>query len=178
MVIRPIAGSDAELIADLHTASWRDGYRGILRDEYLDSEVVADRRAVWNERLRQPDGTHYGYIAEEEGQAVGFAYLKGAFDPVWGTLLDNLHVLPAVQGQGIGRMLIEAAARETIRRHPENRLYLWVFENNVRARGFYARLGGTEVERVLIEPPGGGTVPEVRVAWDSPAELLSGVAHV
>jgi ribosomal protein S18 acetylase RimI-like enzyme len=170
---RPIAPTDAEIIAALHAASWRDSYRGMLRDAYLDSDVVADRRTVWQQRLSPPDPLHFGFVAEQDRRPVGFVFLKGLFDPTWGTLLDNLHVLPGFKGRGIGQLLIEAAARETQRRHAGAGIYLWVFVQNTPARRFYSRLGGKEVEQVIIEPPGGGKVPEWRVVWPNPAELLS-----
>jgi GNAT superfamily N-acetyltransferase len=177
IVTRPIATTDAEIVAGLHAASWRDSYRGMLRDAYLDSDVVADRRAVWKQRLISPDPAHFGFIAERDRIPVGFVFLKGLFDPTWGTLLDNIHVLPNLKGQGIGRLLIDVAARETQRRHGDAGVYLWVFEQNAPARRFYSLLGGKEVERVIIEPPGGGTVPEWRVTWDSAVSLQNRAAR-
>jgi GNAT superfamily N-acetyltransferase len=176
IVTRPIVGTDAEIVADLHAASWRDSYRGMLSDAYLASDVVADRRAVWHRRLGQPDPSHFGFVAEEDRRPVGFVYLRGLFDPTWGTLLDNIHVLPGLKGRGIGHLLIEIAARETQRRHADTGLYLWVFEQNSPARRFYSELGGREVERVIIEPPGGGQIPEWRVVWDTPSSLLNRAA--
>ena len=176
IVTRPIARTDADTIAAIHTASWRDSYRGMLRDEYLERDIESERRSVWQQRMEQLEVSHFGFIAEDDGMPVGFAFLKGVFDARWGTLLDNLHVLPGLKGQGIGRVLIEAAARETRDRYPGDPLYLWVFEKNMRARRFYARLGGREIERVIIEPPGGGKAPEWRIAWDSPASLLECIA--
>ena len=34
IAIRPIVAADAITVADLHATSWRDAYRGMLRDEY------------------------------------------------------------------------------------------------------------------------------------------------
>jgi GNAT superfamily N-acetyltransferase len=177
LIIRPVAVSDALLLAEIHAASWRDAYRGLLRDAYLDSEVVADRISVWSERMQHADPACFGFMAEMDGTPAGFVFLRGADDAQWGTLLDNIHVLPHFKGRGIGLRLIEAAARETARRHPGERVYLWVFEQNLRARRFYARLGGRDAERVVQPAPGGGTLPEWRVVWDNPAQLLAAVSR-
>jgi GNAT superfamily N-acetyltransferase len=178
VAVRPIQTPDAPVIAAIHAASWRDAYRGLLRAEYLESEVAGDRIAVWTERLQHADAACYGFIAEQHGTPIGFVYLHGAHDPQWGTLLDNLHVRPGFTGRGIGRRLIESAAREAIRRHPAQRMYLWVFEQNVRARRFYARLGGRETECRLQPAPGGGALPECRVVWDDPSRLLQALELV
>ena len=172
IAIRPISATDTVTLAGLHAASWRDAYRGLLRDDYLDSNAAADRLAVWTERMQNVQPSHYGFIAEAGHTAVGFVFLLGAVDPLWGTLVDNLHVLPSFKGQGTGRQLMIAGTRETIERHPNEGVHLWVFEENHQARRFYARLGGRDAERAIVEVPGGGSQPAVRVVWTSPAILL------
>jgi len=172
---RPIVATDAATVADLHTASWRSAYRGMLRDDYLDGDIATERRQVWAERLETPVEANYGFIAEAEAAPVGFVFLLGGADPTWGTLVDNLHVVPAMKGRGIGRRLVEAAAHETLRRFPADRVYLYVFEQNQAARRFYASIGGREVERGIVEPPGGGSQVHWRVAWDDAQQLLASV---
>jgi GNAT superfamily N-acetyltransferase len=174
---RPIVAGDATTIADLHTASWRSAYRGMLRDEYLDGDVVAERRAVWVERLGTPTDATYGFIAESVAGPVGFVFLLGSADATWGTLVDNLHVVPDQKGRGIGRLLLAAAAQETTRRFPHDRVHLYVFDKNLAARRFYARIGGREVERGLVEPPGGGSQLHWRVAWNDAGHLLASVTE-
>jgi GNAT superfamily N-acetyltransferase len=177
-IVRPLVKADATTLARLHAASWRNAYRGLLRDEYLDSIADADRLAVWAARMDHPQPTDFGFIAEADAACAGFVFLRGVDDAAWGTLVDNLHVLPAFKGQGIGRLLMEAAARETIRRHPDHGVFLWVFEANHHARRFYARLGGRDAERQVVDAPGGGALPAWRVVWPSPAHLLASMPQV
>ena len=173
ITIRPIVAADAVTVADLHATSWRDAYRGMLRDEYLDADVAGDRRRVWASRLGDRVDSEFGFIAEAAGEAVGFVFLCGRADDTWGTLVDNLHVLPGLKGRGIGRRLLEAAAHETQRRFPDDGIYLFVFEANAAARRFYASVGGREVERAAVEPPGGGSQVHWRVVWDDAERLLA-----
>ena len=147
ITIRPIVAADAITVADLHATSWRDAYRGMLRDEYLDGDIATERRQVWTGRLGAPVDANYGFIAEAETGPVGFVYMLGGVDATWGTLIDNLHVLPGLKGRGIGRRLLEAAALETAAPFPGRRVHLFVFEANAAARRFYASVGGREVER-------------------------------
>jgi len=178
ITIRPIVATDAGTVADLHTASWRSAYRGMLRDEYLDGDIATERRLAWATRLETPIDANYGFIAESvEAGPVGFVFLLGRDDATWGTLVDNLHVLPGHKGLGIGRRLLEAAADETGRRYPGERVHLFVFEKNLAARRFYAGIGGREVERGLVEPPGGGSEVHWRVAWNDAAHLLASVGR-
>jgi ribosomal protein S18 acetylase RimI-like enzyme len=170
---RPIIEADASTVAELHTTSWRSAYRGMLRDEYLDGDIAVERRQVWAARLAAPVHANYGFMAESDAGPVGFVYLLGGADATWGTLVDNLHVVPGMKGRGIGRRLLAAAAHETLRRFPNDGVYLYVFEANLAARGFYASIGGREVERGVVEPPGGGSQVHWRVAWNGAGQLLA-----
>lgn len=69
------------------------------------------------------------------GEVVGFCALGEGW-------INHLYVTPNHQGQGIGSALVARALLE----HPGD-LSLWVFEENVRARALYGRLGFLEVER-------------------------------
>ena len=178
IIIRPIAATDAATVARLHAASWRSAYRGMLRDEYLDTDVAVDRLQAWTSRLGDAVASQFGFIAESAGDAIGFVFMLGGEDATWGTLIDNLHVLPGHKGRGIGRRLLEAAADETARRYPGTRVHLFVFEKNLDARRFYAGVGGREVERTTVEAPGGGIQVRWRVAWDDAAHLLGSVRSV
>jgi ribosomal protein S18 acetylase RimI-like enzyme len=178
ITIRPIAAADAVAVAEMHTISWRSAYRGMLRDEYLDGDIATERRQAWTCRLGTPVDADYGFIAEAETGPVGFVYMLGGDDATWGTLIDNLHVMPGLKGRGIGRRLLEAAALETARRHPGERVHLFVFDANAAARRFYASIGGREVERGLVDPPGGGSQVHWRVVWDDADRLLASLRSV
>jgi GNAT superfamily N-acetyltransferase len=175
IAIRPIVAADASTVAALHATSWKHAYRGMLRDEYLDTDVAGDRRQAWAARLGAPVESDFGFIAEAAGDAVGFVFVCGRADDAWGPLIDNLHVLPGLKGRGIGRRLLEAAALETARRYPGEPVHLFVFEANVDARRFYTGVGGREIERSTVETPGGGSQVRWRVVWDDAERLLASV---
>ena len=79
---------------------------------------------------------------------------------------------PERTGQGIGRLLLDDAARRLGADGTGGGLYLWVIEQNSRARQFYARAGAAEVETALLPMPDGGRHTEVRCYWPDPARLL------
>lgn len=164
--------ADAPVVAALHAASWRSAYRGILTDHYLDHLADGDRATVWQQRLGAPDDSRFGVIAQHDEVAVGFVYVISHADPPWGNLIDNLHVSPQVRSTGIGPRLLAAAASGMQARGWDRRVHLWVYDANVRARGFYARMRGREVETIMKETPEGVTAKEWRVAWSDLAQLL------
>jgi GNAT superfamily N-acetyltransferase len=169
--IREGVRADACLIAALHAESWRTAYRGMLRDEFLDKDVFADRLAVWQSRFDSPHQHQGVFVIVDRGVLVGFACVFGNADPQYGALLDNLHVLPTKKGHGLGRQLLHRVTLWLRERLPGQGMFLWVYEDNSPARRFYQQLGGREHERAVVSAPGGGEVAEIRYVWSDVENL-------
>ena len=97
---------------------------------------------------------------------LGFACVLLDADPCWGALLDNLHVKPAMRGQGMGRRLFERAREWVDLTSPGTPLHLTVIEANLQARAFYERVGGTIVEREIKEVIPGTRLAILRYRWE------------
>lgn len=167
--MRNATEADGPLLAHLHAESWRSAYRGILDPGFLAGPIEQDRLEAWTSRIgpHHPDLT--AIIAESDDGPVGFVCAIGAEDQRWGTLVDNLHVLPTVKGRGWGTVLLATAAEWSLRAYPGSGLYLWCFDQNAPARRFYERRGGVVVERSRHAVPGGGDRPVIRYHWADPA---------
>ena len=174
--IRPAAPADADRIAALHAASWRVAYRGILRDDFLDGPIEADRLTLWCGRATDPAPDQILLVAEADGALAGFICCFADHDPRWGSYVHNLHVDPAGRGRGVGRALMGALARELESRVPDRPVHLFCLAANAPARRFYERIGGTIGDRQDLPEPDGGVYPCILYAWASPARLLDGVA--
>lgn len=170
--------ADARAIAELHADSWRLHYRGAYSDSFLDGDVVADRLAVWTERLSHEDPRRRTIIAEDAGGLVGFANTLLDEDPVWGALLDNLHVAASHKRRGIGARLLRVTADALLAGPQPSGLYLWVLEQNRAARAFYCACGAERVGRESVPAPGGiasrlvGSPAMLRYAWTDASVLL------
>lgn len=164
--LRSARASDAVAIAHLHIASWRDAYASFLDPDYLAGPIEADRLAVWRGQMHDPQDNQVVTVAETVlGEIAGFVCSYRDDDPDWGSLVDNLHVWPALRGQHIGGCLLRAAAADL-----DGPMYLWVFEENGAALRFYERLGGRVVERGPSEIAPGK--PSLRVHWTTSCVLL------
>lgn len=165
--------SDEAAIAELHADSWRRTFRGLVSDRYLDEDVTKERADVWRRRFADPDrGTRtITIVARQRGELVGFIHSVLDEDPVWGTLLDNLHVRYGYHGRGIARRLIATSAA-VLQERGRNTLYLSVLRANDRARTLYEALGGRLVETSVWDSPGGVAVPNLLYAWSDLTPLL------
>jgi steroid delta-isomerase-like uncharacterized protein len=167
--IRRATPDDVQAIAKLHAESWRSAYRGSLSDEYLDGQVYADRLSLWSAKFSSPDSDLFlVLLASRDAEPAGFVCAVLDEDETWGALLDNLHVLPAWKGRGLGRKLMADAAKWVAGRRPGSPLHLWVIEGNEEARSFYERLGGRSLDRKLWNAPDGRGVALLRYVWNDP----------
>jgi GNAT superfamily N-acetyltransferase len=142
MLIRQADAADADAVATVHLTSRAAAAMppGVHTDDevrgWLSGRIGADR--VW--------------VAEDEGRVVGYARFTG-------TWLDDLYVLPAYAGKGVGSALLDVVKAQL----PDG-FCLWVFEINEPARRFYARHGLVELERT----DGSANEerrPDIRMAW-------------
>lgn len=162
---RTATEADAAAIAQLHTESWQNSYRGMMDDHFLDHEAYDNRLDAWRERLHTPPLLQLVLLAEEQGQLSGFACVLPSDSP-HGLLLDNLHIRSDKQGVGLGRQLMKRAAAWIQEETPFDKMHLWVFANNVGAIRFYQRLGGREAGEKLETNFGVQPVRSLLYVWD------------
>lgn len=170
MKLRVATGQDAEAIAGLHTASWRDAYSGILDGSYLAGDIETERLAHWQSAFQSPAGFHV-VIAEERHKLIGFVCVLRPDNSGWGALVDNLHVDRSARGMGVGKQLLSAAASWVANLDAHSSLYLWVFEANTSAIAFYKHLGGKVAGKDTSPIPAAGGATILRMSWSRPIDL-------
>ena len=126
--------------------------------------------------MSSPRPNQHVILAEDGDALVGFVCAYGADDERWGTLVDNLHVRPDRHRQGTGKRLLAEVAAWCLAEHAGSGLYLWVLEQNSRARRFYESLGAKDVGTKTSVPPGGGSTVARRYVW-SPEQIAGLSAH-
>jgi len=170
-LIRDATPDDAARIAQVHVATWRTTYRGLLPDSLLDGLDEARRREWWARLLgAPPDADTVVLVAQAGGDVVGFASGGRPASPVAGFdgELWALYVLAAWQGRGIGRALVGSLAGR-LADAGRSSLVAWVLVGNPAER-FYAALGGREVGR-KTDQIGGVEAEEVAYGWPDTAAL-------
>ena len=162
-VIRPLREEDADDLAALHLRTWRAAYGGLLPASALDAVDVPERAAAWRRRAREDVSPTWTLVAESGGSLVGFISFGVPRDDDLADLIEiyALYVDPTSWSTGVGRDLLGAGVA-AIAASGGTATYLWVLEDNPRARRFYERVGfvadGTRKEVDFI----GTLLPELR----------------
>ena len=149
--IRDAVPGDGPLMGRLHAASWASAYRHFMPHAYLDSPEREEGQARhWAHELFTPSVPGgRGWIIESRGELAGFAWAQPGSEtfayPSPGDMghLDAIHLLPSSIGGGLGRALFWHALA-ALADLGFSEATLGVYEENVRARGFYEAMGWRE----------------------------------
>jgi ribosomal protein S18 acetylase RimI-like enzyme len=146
-VVRPAVVADANAIAVVHVATWRDAYAGLMPDEVLDTLDITQRAETWRGILAAPPHGVFVFVFERHGQVRGFVSAGPHREGRASGEVFAIYVDPSCQGLGAGRRLLEAATRP-LAEAGFGEASLWVLTTNRAARGFYESQGwrpdGTE----------------------------------
>jgi ribosomal protein S18 acetylase RimI-like enzyme len=142
--VRRALVDDADAIERVRTDTWRHAYRGLMPDSVLEGlGYDATRRRALMTALPPHQ---FVLVAEDDGAVVGFCIggrSRPPEEPFRGEVYA-IYVLPERQSRGIGRALLEAAARELADRGFGS-MIIWVLRENAPSRRFYERMGGVHV---------------------------------
>lgn len=174
--IRPASGADAAAIAAVHATSWRETYAALLPAPLRDGPPEAERARRWLRLLAACDGRMTEvFAARKEGHIVGFcAIAPQRAAPLaaqgWAGEVTALYILSRAQRQGLGRMLLSAAAHRMLD-CGVSRASVWVLSSNQPARRFYEALGGVAIANRRELGRDGG-LDETAYGWEDLERLL------
>lgn len=166
-VIRHPRREDAERIAEVHVATWKETYAELLPDGFFTEDHTRMRRAMWARILSEPRPGWSIRVAESDGEIIGLALAgpsrgAGEKDEAGGDAgaeplreIHALYVLRAHHGAGVGQALLDAVVGS-------GPLILWVARQNPRAAAFYRR-NGFRVDGAAESDPAAPGVVDVRM---------------
>ena len=154
VIVRRAEAHDAEGIARVCAAGWRDTYRGLKEPGRIEA-VIAEYYTP--ERIRReiaaPEGWD-GWIVAVEDDAVIGAGGGGMTEPGVGEVFV-LYLDPTRRGEGIGTLLLDAITVEQ-RTHGAREQWVSVEPENAKGLPFYYARGF----QVRGKRPEWGTAPE------------------
>lgn len=158
MEIRPLLPTDDRMaLSRIYEESWKFAYKGLLPQAYLDG-IAAGRWAAHADRA----GMHT-LVAKEGKNLIGTASFCASRFPAFADSgeIVSIYFLPAYIGKGHGAPLLNAACAG-LKALGFCDVFLWVLEENVRARQFYEKAGFVCSGQFLDDTIGGKALREVQ----------------
>ena len=161
---RPATPADAAAIAEIHVRAWQTAYRGMMDDAFLDALSVEQRVAQWRERLTAGRDDLHVWVADQEGEVVGFCSFGPSDEddvPRRTAILHTIYVRPGLTRASSAEPT-PARAEQAMREAGYRHAVLWMLKQNANAGAFYERAGWRADGTERGESIGGRPVIEVR----------------
>ena len=163
--VRPATLRDAKAIAQIHTASALEAYRGIVTDDQLKAmSSVEKRQAYWREAIEYCEPQVQ--VAMDGDKIVGFVGFDRSRDEksrqttgeIWA-----IYAAPSNWNKGVGVTLWDAA-REGLLEEGCTNVTVWVPLRNERALRFHELAGfKREMSTAKTTPVGSIKIEEIRL---------------
>jgi len=174
VTIRRAVPEDASAIADVHVASWRTTYPGIVDQAYIDGLSVDVRTVTWARRLEESEASASDILVATDTARgiVGFASGGLLREPMaeFDGELHAIYLLASVQRAGVGRRLVREWAVRAVGRGLRAAIVRVLTANPARA--FYERLGAERLQDAELVI-GGKTYPERWYGWRNLLDLTA-----
>ncbi len=174
ITIRRAVPDDAGEIAQVHVASWKTTYPGIVDQAYIDDLSIADRAAAWTRHLTITDGSAPDILVAvtRDHRVVGFLSGGRIGEPLppFDAELHAIYLLEPFQRSGLGERLTREWAALAVARGFQAAV-VRVLANNPACL-FYERLGATLVGETQLTI-GGQPYPERWYGWRHLTDLTA-----
>ena len=167
LLIRSAIEADVPHVAEIHMASWRDAYRGVIPDAVIDARTVEGATAMWSANLAKfPGNLTVAQIAD--GQIAGFSCAGSVTDHERSGPYEfevyALHVRPDLRRKGVGAALLDHTITRARVELGMRSLIVWTLDDLHLSRRFYEREGGKLVKQGEWQV-GGVALPELAYGW-------------
>lgn len=141
ILIRNAEMRDVRDFAYILCESWKAAYKDIITPEELDKKTNIDERIQSLEKVIC-EGANNFYIAFDGTVPCGIVIFGNSRDEDMNGYAEiiAIYTLENYWGKGIGEKLIKFTLSE-IENQGFNKVFLWAFEQNTRARRFYEKQG-------------------------------------
>ncbi len=145
ITIRRAQPDDATEIAQVHDASWRDAYRGIIPGRELEKMIARRGPRWWQSAIQRGSRLMVLDFDETIGGYASYGRNRVPSLPYGGEVFE-LYLSPEFQGLGFGRRLFRAV-RDDLAGHGFAATIVWALADNERALEFYRAMGGKLVRQ-------------------------------
>lgn len=161
VTIRKINQTDDRTeISNIYEKSWKYAYKGIIPQEYLDSIPSGQ----WCGAIDNPGRNTL--VVFDGNKIIGTSsYCKSRFGDYmdWGEII-SVYFLPEYMGKGYGKSLLKKVVEE-LKTMGFKTLFLWVLEDNHRARHFYEKCGFKNSGECIETNIGGKKLRELQYVY-------------
>lgn len=161
MEIRYLEPEDnRQAISKIYEESWKYAYQGIVPQEYLVSIPAGN----WAQGI-DSEGRYTMVMIDREKIVGTSSFCRSRMQEMsdYGEIV-SIYFLPEYIGKGYGKLLLNAVIGE-LKNLSFQKVFLWVLEDNNRARHFYEKFGFRQSNHNMEICIGGKNLNEVQYCF-------------
>ena len=151
---------DRQAISKIYEESWKYAYKGIVPQKYLDSIPAGN----WAQGIHS-EGRYTMVMTDGEKIVGTSSFCRSRMQEMsdYGEIV-SIYFLPEYIGKGYGKLLLNAVIGE-LKNLSFQKVFLWVLEDNHRARHFYEKFGFRQSNHNMEICIGGKNLNEVQYCF-------------
>ena len=152
-MIRKAKIEDSNSIASLILRGWQTAYKGLIKQEFLDSMKEDEMNKGWKKSIFSQNENNNVYVYEKENKILGiirFGKVDDENDISHNAEIHVLYVEPELKRNGIGSKLFNYAKNYFIEHNRKN-LIIWCLKGNNPSIEFYKKMGGKSVSEKKVK---------------------------
>ncbi|MFQ4141556.1 GNAT family N-acetyltransferase [Chlorogloeopsis sp. ULAP02] len=160
--IREAEEIDIAAIAQVHVASWKSTYHGLIPASVIESYTVEHRETIWAKILAQGKTKTLVIADKNIFGFVNFGATRDSDKDIHQTAeINAIYLLASHWGRKLGKVVLEQAIQDILAQG-FHEITLWVLDSNTRARRFYAALGFDPDGASKLDVRGDASLTELR----------------
>ena len=143
-MVRNAVKEDSKKMANIIVNGWKNAYRGLIDDEFLDNMNEEILSKNWERNILSQNEDNHICVYEENGKVQGiirFGVPDDKEDKLHNAEIHVLYVETSLKRQGIGSKMFEFA-KDYFKKNNMNNLVTWCLKGNNQGLNFYKKMGG------------------------------------
>ena len=168
--IRKATVDDIDSIVKIKIDSWKDTYKGIVSDEFLNSMDYKENFAKFKKEIENENSIKQNYVMTKDDIVIGYAKFSILNNESYDSQIYAIYIDYKLKNRGYGTILLNYV-KAYLKNNGCKNMVLWCIYRNYPSRIFYEKRGGIEGKKIksLIGPQ---RIYEISYIFDLEKEVI------
>ena len=146
--VRKATIKDIESIVKIKLNSWRETYKGIVNDEYLNNMDYQENYNKFKKEIENPNSKKQNYVITKNNKVIGYCKFAILKNDIYDSQIYAIYIDNKFKNKGYGTILLNYV-KEYLKTQKCKNMILWCIYRNYPSRFFYKKKGGKEEKKML-----------------------------
>lgn len=145
--VRKATISDINSIVKIKINSWKETYKNIINDEFLDNMDYDENFKKFYNEIKNPDSIKQNYVITKNDKVIGYTKFQLLENNEYDSQICAIYIDNKYKGKGYGTILLNYV-KNLLKNSNCTNMILWCIYRNYPSRKFYLKKGGKEGKKI------------------------------